>query len=88
MTDITEKCKTLKGLPDKWGDDSPYAHVTEGPWIDEDGVRYEKVGEFLSDTDFYQGLNMVTVIRHPNGKTYGYFWWNDISCNSDFQADR
>lgn len=48
--------------------------------VDRDGRRYEYVGKYLSDDDFYQGLNMVSVIRNvETGALYGYFWWDDIS---------
>ena len=54
------------------------------PSTDRDGREYEMVGQFLSDDDFYQGLNMVTVIkRKSDGKEFGYFWWNDISKHGD-----
>lgn len=47
---------------------------------DRAGREYDMVGQFLADDDFYQGLNMVTVIRRrSDGKQFGYFWWNDIS---------
>ena len=48
--------------------------------VDHVGREYDFVGQFLADDDFYQGLNMVTVIRRRgDGKQFGYFWWDDIS---------
>lgn len=48
--------------------------------IDRAGIEYDFVGKYLEDNDFYQGLNMVSVIRNKEtGKKYGYFWWDDIS---------
>lgn len=47
---------------------------------DREGRKYEFVGKYLEDNDFYQGLNMVSVIRNiETGVLYGYSWWNDIS---------
>ena len=47
---------------------------------DINGREYEMVAQALADDDFYQGLNMVTVIRRKSdGKEFGYFWWDDIS---------
>lgn len=54
-----------------------YGHDTI---IDRDGREYSHVGRFLSDDDFYQGLNMVSVIkRRSDDKIFGFFWWDDIS---------
>lgn len=50
------------------------------PNTDRDGREYEMVTQALEDDDFYQGLNMITVIRRKSdGKLFGYSWWNDIS---------
>lgn len=50
------------------------------PDTDTDGRVYEMVTQCLEDDDFYQGLNMITVIRRKSdGKLFGYSWWNDIS---------
>lgn len=50
------------------------------PNTDSQGREYEMVTQALADTDFYQGLNMVTVIRRlSDGKLFGYFWFDDIS---------
>ena len=50
------------------------------PNVDTKGREYEMVTQCLEDDDFYQGLNMVTVIRRKSdGKLFGYSWWNDIS---------
>lgn len=44
------------------------------------GRKYEMVTQALEDDDFYQGLNMITVIRRvEDGKLFGYSWWNNIS---------
>lgn len=51
-----------------------------GPIIDRAGIEYEMVTQALEDNDFYQGLNMITVIsRKSDGKLFGYSWWDDIS---------
>lgn len=47
---------------------------------DINGEKYEMVTQTLADDDFYQGLNMTTVIRRKSdGKLFGYHWWDDIS---------
>lgn len=50
------------------------------PDTDTEGRRYEMVTQCLEDDDFYQGLNMITVIKRiSDGKLFGYSWWDDIS---------
>lgn len=50
------------------------------PDTDTAGRQYEMVTQCLEDDDFYQGLNMITVIRRKSdGKLFGYSWWDDIS---------
>lgn len=50
------------------------------PNTDRDGREYEMVTQCLENTDFYQGLCMITVIRRKSdGKLFGYSWWDDIS---------
>lgn len=52
----------------------------DAPIVDRDGRGYEYKNKYLSNEDFYQGLNMVTVIRRKSDdKLFGYFWWDDIS---------
>lgn len=44
------------------------------------GEKYEMVTQALANDDFYQGLNMTTVIRRiSDGKLFGYQWFDDIS---------
>lgn len=51
-----------------------------GPIIDRAGRTYTYVDQYLENDDFYQGLNMITVIsRDSDGKLFGYSWWDDIS---------
>lgn len=61
--------------------DEQYMLVREiKPNIDTAGREYEMVTQCLENTDFYQGLNMVTVIRRKSdGRLFGYSWWDDIS---------
>lgn len=55
-----------------------------GPITDRDGRTYTYVDRFLEDDDFYQGLNMITVIkRDTDGELFGYSWWHDISKHGD-----
>lgn len=57
---------------------------SDGPITDRAGRQYEFVGKYLADDDFYQGLNMVSVIRRlADNKLFGYFWWDDISKYGD-----
>lgn len=50
------------------------------PNTDRDGREYEMVTQALESEDFYQGLNMITVIRRKSdGRLFGYSWWDDIS---------
>lgn len=50
------------------------------PNKDTAGREYEMVTQCLENEDFYQGLNMITVIRRiSDGKLFGYSWWDDIS---------
>lgn len=59
----------------------PYSLMYElEPNIDSAGREYEMVTQCLEDDDFYQGLNMITVIkRKSDGKLFGYSWWRDNS---------
>lgn len=58
------------------------------PKLDRDGREYQMVGQFLEDEDFYQGLNMITVIRRvSDDKEFGYSWWNDISKHGESYVD-
>lgn len=51
-----------------------------GPITDRDGRTYTYVGKYLEDDDFYQGLNVITVLRRDwDNKLFGYSWWDDIS---------
>lgn len=48
--------------------------------VDRRGREYIGVGYFLENDDFYQGLNMITVVRSKlDLKFYGFSWWDDIS---------
>jgi hypothetical protein len=39
---------------------------------------------WLADNDFYQGLNVMSVIRRKSdGQLFGFQWWNDISDNGE-----
>lgn len=62
-------------------DEDKYELLYEGiPNKDTQGREYEMVDQTIENTDFYQGLNMITVIRRKSdGKLFGYPWWNDIS---------
>ncbi len=52
----------------------------DGPITDRAGREYDYINAFLEDNDFYQGLNMITVIkRKSDGELFGYSWWDDIS---------
>ena len=66
-------------------EDTSYLAVYEGEdRTDRDGRKYEYVGHFLENDAFYQGLNMITIIkRKSDGKLFGYSWWDDISKNGD-----
>lgn len=60
----------------RWPNDEPIK--------DNVGREYDFVGKFLCDDDFYQGLNMVSVIqRKSDGMKFGYQWWDDISKHGD-----
>lgn len=51
-----------------------------GPITDRAGREYDYVGKFLENDDFYQGLNMITLIRRRSDNAlFGYSWWDDIS---------
>jgi hypothetical protein len=51
-----------------------------GPITDRTGREYDYVGKFLENDDFYQGLNMITLIRRKSDNAlFGYSWWDDIS---------
>lgn len=60
-----------------------------GPTIDRDGREYEYVNRFLENDDFYQGLNMIAVIRRKSdGRLFGYSYWDgqghyDDSCDAN-----
>lgn len=62
-------------------DELKYELLTEMiPNTDTEGREYEMITQCLADDDFYQGLNMVSVIRRKgDGKLFGFFWWDDIS---------
>lgn len=52
--------------------------------VDRDGREYEHLVTALEDDDFYQGLNMITVLlRKSDGKIFGFSWWDDISKHGD-----
>jgi hypothetical protein len=60
----------------------------DAPIVDRDGREYEFVGKFLSDNYFYQGLNMVSVIRSKSdSRLFGYFWWDDNSDHGESTYD-
>lgn len=45
--------------------------------IDRAGREYVYGGKYLQDSDFYQGLNMIAVIRSVDtGRLYGYSYWD------------
>lgn len=47
---------------------------------DVNGREYEVVTQTLENADFYQGVNMITVIRRKSdGRLFGYSWFDDIS---------
>ena len=61
---------------------------SDAPIVDTAGREYEFVGKFLADDDFYQGLNMVSVIqRKSDGMKFGYQWWDDISKYGESYVD-
>lgn len=47
---------------------------------DINGEKYKMVTQTLADDDYYQGLNMTSVIqRLSDGKLFGYEYFEDIS---------
>jgi hypothetical protein len=71
--------KNVDGLPVfKVGesDDDGYSLLHEHPPADINGVEYEAVTQVLCSDDFYQGRDMMSVIRRKSdGKLFGYQWW-------------
>lgn len=62
-------------------EDSKYELLQEMiPNTDTAGREYEMVTQTIENLDFYQGLNMITVIRRKSdGKLFGFSWFDDIS---------
>jgi hypothetical protein len=63
--------------PEEDGDLDTYEFLYDGgEKTDNSGRTYETVGEFMEDTDWYQGMNMITVVRRKSdGKAFGFSWW-------------
>lgn len=70
-------------------EDSAYDLLCEmTPNKDSQGREYEMVTQTLENEDYYQGLNMITVIRRKSdGKLFGYSWWDDISKHGESYMD-
>lgn len=58
------------------------------PDTDTAGRRYKMVDHYLEDDNFYEGLDMITVIqRLSDGKLFGYSWWSDNSKHGESYAE-
>lgn len=72
--------KSIRDNPVFRGVDNNWYDLFEGPLIDLNGDEFIQESKSLSDTDFYQGLNMVHVIRRvEDSRLFGLFYWDDIS---------
>lgn len=69
---------------------SNYDLLHEMDEVDTDinGEKYKMVTQTLADDDYYQGLNLTSVIqRLSDGKLFGYEFFEDISKHGETYID-
>lgn len=72
----------------EWQSKYDLLHEMREVHTDINGEKYKMVTQTLADEDFYQGLNMTSVIqRLSDGKLFGYEYFEDISKYGEIHID-
>lgn len=72
----------------EYQDDYDLLHEMSEVDTDINGEKYKIVTQTLANDDYYQGLNLTSVIqRLSDGKLFGYTYFEDISKHGETYID-